>query len=254
MVENKRDTGRCGPAGELGARTLQLGRLAGSTGKVLRHVTTTTLFCFGNFMKKEGRSRIAGGGFAGEYCSPDTWRPTSWDSGMRAGWRGGERRAEMVVREGNGSGERELWPRPGWSGGARDGSASPSPSSFFSISFSRLVKNFTKRNFIFLSHPTPVFARHGTAELPLPGSSSNTYVPITFSFCLQKSSVSDTMEDRINYLCVGKRLQKYLHRRMKKSGYKNVYIGESFFAYVGNGILRPQLIIQRPFLPLLRVS
>ena len=75
-----------------------------------------------------------------------------------------------------------LWLRPGW-GGARDGS-SPSPSSFFSISFSRLVKNFTKRNFIFPSHPSPAFARHGTVGLPYPGSSSNTYVPITFSFCL----------------------------------------------------------------------
>ena len=48
------------------------------------------------------------------------------------------------------------------------------------------------------------------------------------------------MERRINCLCVGKRLQKYLRGRMKKSGYKNVYIGESFFAYVGKSILRPQ--------------
>ena len=39
---------------------------AGSAGKVLRHVTTATLFCFGNFMKKEGRSGTAGGG--------DSWR------------------------------------------------------------------------------------------------------------------------------------------------------------------------------------
>ena len=81
------------------------------------------------------------------------------------------------------------------------------PSSFFSISFSRLVKNFTKRNFIFPSYPSPVFARHGTAGPPYPGSSSNTYVPITFSFCLQKSSA-------INCLRVGKRLQKYLHGRI----------------------------------------
>ena len=53
------------------------------------------------------------------------------------------------------------------SSGARSAS-SPSPSSSFSISFSRLVKNFTKRNFIFPSHPTPAFARHGTAGLPTP--------------------------------------------------------------------------------------
>ena len=126
-------------------------------------------------------------------------------------------------------------------GDGRAGSVSlRPPSSFFSISFSRLVKNFTKRNFIFPSYPPPVFARHGTAGPPTPGSNSNTYVSITFFFCLQKSSVSDTMEDRINCLCVGKRLQKYLHRRMKKSGYKNVYIGESFFAYAGKSILRPQ--------------
>lgn len=122
-------------------------------------------------------------------------------------------------------------------GGARDGSAS-SPPSFFSISFSRLVKNFTKRNFIFPSYPTPVFRSVAEGLPPLPRY--NRYVPITFSFCLQKSSARDTMEDRINCLCVGKRLQKYLHRRMKKSGYKNVYIGESFFAYVGKSILRPQ--------------
>ena len=59
----------------------------------------------------------------------------------------------------------------------------PSSSSCSSISFPRLVKNFTKRNFIFPFHPTPVFARHGTAGLPTPGSSRNTYLSITFSFC-----------------------------------------------------------------------
>ena len=89
-----------------------------------------------------------------------------------------------------------------------------------------------------LSSPPPAFRFAAALCPPLPRY--NRYVPITFSFCLQKSSVSDTMEDRINCLCVGKRLQKYLHGRMKKSGYKNVYIGESFFAYVGKSILRPQ--------------
>ena len=74
--------------GELGARTLQLDRLAGSAGKVLRHVTTATLCCFGDFMKKEGRSEMVGRGIAGEYCSPDTWRPTSWGGAMRAGGAG----------------------------------------------------------------------------------------------------------------------------------------------------------------------
>ena len=146
----------------------------------------------------------------------------------------------MEMMKGGGR-EQEQDSTAAWLGDSRacDGGL-PSPSSFFSISFSRLVKNFTKRNFIFLSYPSPVFARHGTAGYPSPGSNSNTYVSITFFFCLQKSSVSGTMEDRINCLCVGKRLQKNLHRRMKKSGYKNVYIGESFFAYAGKSILRPQ--------------
>ena len=140
-----------------------------------------------------------------------------------------------------GGGERErsgLWPRPGWVEAERAMAPFLPPSSFFSISFSRLVKNFTSRNFIFPFHPTPAFRFAAALYPPLPRY--NRYVPITFSFCLQKSSVSGMMEDRINCLCVGKRLQKYLHGRMKKSGYKNVYIEESFFAYVGKSILRPQ--------------
>ena len=54
-------------------------------------------------------------------------------------------------------------------GGARNVSPASS-SSCSSISFSRLVKNFTRRNFIFAPHPSPLFARHGTAGLPYPGS------------------------------------------------------------------------------------
>ena len=101
--------------------------------------------------------------------------------------------AERVEEEENGNdggkrrtraGERELWPRPSWVTVEHARAVLLPPSSFLSISFSRLVKNFTKRNFIFPSHPTPVFARHGAAELPHPGSNGNTYVPITFSFCL----------------------------------------------------------------------
>ena len=134
--------------------------------------------------------------------------------------------------------EHGLQPRPGWVAEGRVMVVLLPPPSFFSISFSWLVKNFTSRNFIFPSHPTPAFRFAAALCPPLPRY--NRYVPITFSFCLQKSSISDTMEDRINCLCVGKRLQKYLHGRMKKSGYKNVYIGESFFAYVGKSILRPQ--------------
>ena len=70
-----------------------------------------------------------------------------------------------------------------WLGGGRahDGSA-PSPSSFFSISFSWLVKNFTSRNFIFPFLPTPAFRFAAALCHPLPRY--NRYVPITFSFCL----------------------------------------------------------------------
>ena len=87
-----------------GARVRRAGRppvTAGSAGKVLRHVTTATLCCFGNFMKKEGRSRTAGEEIAGEYCSPDTWRPTSWgDGGGRLAGLGGGRENEMMKGEG----------------------------------------------------------------------------------------------------------------------------------------------------------
>ena len=78
---------------------------------MLRHVTTATLFRFGNFMKKEGRSGTAGGG--------DSWRallsrPVAADKLGRgdAGWWGWveEERMEVMVREGSGSG---LWLRPG---------------------------------------------------------------------------------------------------------------------------------------------
>lgn len=113
------------------------------------------------------------------------------------------------------------------------------PSSYFSISFQHFVKILTSRSISFSISPTPTYAGWLTLFYP-PPRNSNTYVSITFFFCLQKSSASDTMERRIKYLCVGKRLQKYLHGRMKKSGYKNVYIGESFFAYVEKAFLRPQ--------------
>ena len=66
--------------GELGAACYrwigQLGRLG---------TTSATLCCFGNFMKKKGRSRTAGGGIAGEYCSPDSWRRGSWARRTQAG-------------------------------------------------------------------------------------------------------------------------------------------------------------------------
>ena len=103
------------------------------------------------------------------------------------------------MMEGGGRSGSRLRPWPSW--GSRAGSVSPS---FFSISFSRLVKNFTKRNFIFPSYPTRHLPATGQQGYPTPGSSSNTYVPITFSFCLQKSSA-------INCLCVGKPNQKCIH-------------------------------------------
>ena len=54
----------------------------------------------------------------------------------------------------------------------------PSPPSFFSISFSRLVKNFTKRNFIFPFHPSPVFRFAAAPHPPLPRYKR--YVPHNF--------------------------------------------------------------------------
>ena len=133
-------------------------------------------------MKKEGRSRTAGRRIAGEYCSPDTWRRVSWGGGECGlvgrveGERGNDGGRRVRAEEGSGRGlagveEHEML-------------GLLPPSSFFSISFSRLVKNFTKRNFIFPSYPSPAFARHGAAGPPHPDSSSNTYVPITFFFCL----------------------------------------------------------------------
>ena len=175
-MKDKRATGRTRACGRAGCPHAT----AGSAGKVLRHVTTATLFCFGNFMNKEGRSEMVGRGIAGEYCSPDTWRPTSWGGAMRAGGLGGGRESGNDEDK---SGERKRALAAAWlgDGGARDGSAPP-PSSFFSISFSRLVKNFTKRNFIFPFLPSPVF-RFVAAPLP-PLPRYNCYAPITFSFCL----------------------------------------------------------------------
>ena len=154
-------------AGELGRAMLSLGRTAGCSATVLPF----PLCRFGNFMKKEGRRGTAGEEIAGGYCSPDTWRRASWgDGGGRLVGPGGVRENGMM--EGGGlerERERELWLRPSWGDRAR-GVGPPPPSSFLSISFLRLVKNFTKRNFIFPSHPSPAFARHGTAGPPYPGS------------------------------------------------------------------------------------
>ena len=87
-MKDKRATGRTRACGRAGCPHAT----AGSAGKVLRHVTTATLFCFGNFMNKEGRSRTAGEEIAGEYCSPDTWRPTSWAVGCGLVGLGGGRK------------------------------------------------------------------------------------------------------------------------------------------------------------------
>ena len=83
--------------GELGARLLQLGRQAGRSSPVL----PSTLFRFGNFMKKEGRSGTAGGGDSWNDCSSDTWRLTSWGGGGgRLAGLGGGRENEMMKGEG----------------------------------------------------------------------------------------------------------------------------------------------------------
>ena len=59
-------------------------------------------------------------------------------------------------------------------------------SSFFSISFSRLVKNFTKRNFIFPFLPSPAFARHGTAGYPPPVAGKYLSLHNVFLLSLEK--------------------------------------------------------------------
>lgn len=84
------------------------------------------------------------------------------------------------------------------------------PSSFFSISFQHFVKILTSRSISFSISPIPTYAGWLTLFYPPP---RNTYVSITFFFCLQKSSASDTMERRIKYLCVGKRF--YIGGAMK---------------------------------------
>ena len=96
-MKDKRATGRTRACGRAGRPPVT----AGSASWVLRHVTTATLCCFGDFMKKEGRSEMVGRGIAGEYCSPDTWRPTSWgDGGGRLAGLGGGRENEMMKGEG----------------------------------------------------------------------------------------------------------------------------------------------------------
>ena len=211
----------------------QLGRQAGRPATV----HPATLFRFGNFMKKKGEAGrlwqgqlkdialpTRGGGEAGATEDAGWW---SWMEGERVG---------MMEREET---------RAGWALVAaqlvREGHAVLvllPPSSQFH--FHGLLKISQSAISFSLSSPPRHLPATGRQVIH-PRQQENTYLSITFFFCRQKSSVSDTMKDRINCLCVGKRLQKNLHRRMKKSGYKNVYIGESFFAYVGND--RGQIII-----------
>ena len=146
-------------------------------------MTTATLFCFGNFMKKEGRSRTAG---------EDSWRALLFrhvaadklgrrDEGWW-GWVEGER-TEMMKGGGRRERERELWSRASWVT-ARHAMAVLlllPPSSQFH--FHGLLKISQVAISFSLPTPPPVFARHGTAGYPSPGSSGNTYVPITFFFC-----------------------------------------------------------------------
>ena len=56
------------------------------------------------------------------------------------------------------------------------------------------------------------------------------------------------MEDRINCLCVGIYYEKRLFGEPFCNANGKCLLGESFFAYVGIGILRPQARGQRTFL------
>ena len=94
--------------------------------------------------------------------------------------------------------------------GARDGD--PAPSSFLlllNFIFTACEK-FHKSQFHFPFPTLPGICPPRDGRTTLPGSSGNIYVPITFSFYLQKSSARDTMEDRINCLCVGIYYEKSL--------------------------------------------
>ena len=64
-------------------------------------------------MKKEGRSEMVGRGIAGEYCSPDTWRPTSWAVGCGLVGLGGGRK-NGNDEDKSGERKRGLWLRASW--------------------------------------------------------------------------------------------------------------------------------------------
>ena len=85
------------------------------------------------------------------------------------------------------------------------------------------VKILTSRSISFSIFSLPTYAGQFTSFYP-PPRNSNTYVPITFFFCLQKSSASGTMERRIKCLCIGKQLQKYPHGRSDENNFKKIRI------------------------------
>ena len=150
-MKDKRATGRTRACGRAGCPHAT----AGSASWALRHVTTATLCCFGNFMNKEGRSRTAGEEIAGEYCSPDTWRPTSWgDGGGRLAGLGGGRENEMMKGEGESRSGAMVAGQLG-GGGARDGRA-PSSSSLLLLNFIfTACEKFHKAQFHFPFPPYP---------------------------------------------------------------------------------------------------
>ena len=94
---------------------LSLSRTAGSASWAPATILLSTLCCFSNFMKKEGRRRTAGGGIAGGHCSSGTWRRRNWgDGGGRlVGLGGGRGGKEGWREEGTGAGA-GLRPRPSW--------------------------------------------------------------------------------------------------------------------------------------------
>ena len=118
------------------------------------------LCCFGNFMKKKGRSGTAGEGWL-EQLLVGTWRPTSWGGRLRAG---GAEEGEDGKMKGRGERERSgaLAEAAAW---WRQSVRWQSPSSFLLLLnfISTTCEKFHKPQFHF---PFPPHPRHFVLRRP----------------------------------------------------------------------------------------